>query len=140
MASPFQIRFPSKAAKRRASVRERERERARMRGEGLVDGTYLQFKTTLLNKTPMVVLFGAPWCGPCRAIKPGVEDEARMRPKVTSLYLDVDDREVARVCAEYQVRGVPTIMAFHDGEPVDSRIASRTSVKSMYDQAEGRRA
>ena len=128
--SIFKKRYPSKAAKRRAS-------RPAPEGAGLVTASPRSFQEALAGKAPVVVMFGAVWCGPCQTIKPSVDAEARKRPEVTALYLSVDDPGVDKIAMEYHVMGVPTVMVFKNGLPVSSALASRNTVGAAFDLAEG---
>ena len=129
----FPIRFPSKAAKRRAAKAERE-----ALAEGLLEGSERAFRSALDSGDPLIALFGAAWCGPCRIIKPRVDDVAKHHPKVTAMYLSIDEPGMDRIAMEYHVQGVPTIMAFRDGLPIDSRLATSKIVADMFHAAEGR--
>lgn len=69
----------------------------------------------LRSKVPVLVEFGARWCGPCRALEPIVEriaDEQVGRLKVVAV--DVDD--APDTAARYGIRGAPTVMVFVGGE------------------------
>jgi thioredoxin 1 len=68
--------------------------------------------------TPVLVDFTAVWCGPCKMLDPIVKELAQdWGQKVKIVKLDVDnDPEVAM---QYQVMGVPTLMLFKDGQPVE---------------------
>ncbi len=66
---------------------------------------------------PVLVDFTAVWCGPCRMLDPVVTQLAReWEGRVKVVKLDVDDNPDLAV--EYQVMGVPTLLLFVKGEPV----------------------
>ena len=74
------------------------------------------FETEVLAADlPVLVEFGAPWCGPCRALAPivaRVASEMAGRFKVVA----VDTEESPHTTQRYGIRGVPTLLVFRRGE------------------------
>jgi thioredoxin 1 len=67
---------------------------------------------------PVLVDFSAVWCGPCKMLDPIVEQLAEQwNGKVKFVKLDVDHHP--DLAMNYQVMGVPTLIMFKDGEPVE---------------------
>jgi thioredoxin 1 len=77
------------------------------------------FKTDVLESAvPVLVDFTAVWCGPCKTLEPVVKQLAEQwEGKVKVMKLDVDDHP--QLAMEYQVMGVPTLMLFKHGQPVE---------------------
>jgi thioredoxin 1 len=71
----------------------------------------------LKSNVPVMVDFTAVWCGPCKMLDPIVEQLSQQwGEKVKVVKLDVDDNN--NLAMQYGVMGVPTLILFVNGEPV----------------------
>jgi thioredoxin 1 len=72
---------------------------------------------------PVVVDFWAPWCGPCRAVHPVLEQLAGETEKVEFVRLDIDENPV--VASRYEVLSIPTVILFDGGLAKETVVGAR---------------
>jgi thioredoxin 1 len=77
----------------------------------------------LQSSRPVLVDYWAQWCGPCKMIGPIVEESAaEYADQLTIAKLNID--ESPQTPTRYNVRSIPTLMLFKDGQPVATHIGS----------------
>jgi len=73
---------------------------------------------------PVVVDFWAPWCRPCHAIEPFLEEIADSAAgRVTFVKLNIDEHP--EIAARYEVLSIPTVTLFEGGQPRETVIGAR---------------
>jgi len=88
------------------------------------DVTDASFEADVLASTkPVVVDFWAPWCGPCHAVHPVLEQLAGETDKVEFVKLNIDDNP--STASRFDVLSIPTVMLFAKGELKETLVGAR---------------
>jgi thioredoxin 1 len=86
------------------------------------------FKTEVLESNVVTIVdFYADWCGPCKQIAPLLEAiQNNLGDKIKIVKINVDENQ--EYGSKFGVRSIPTLIAFKDGEKIDTKIGSLTKV------------
>jgi len=80
------------------------------------------------NPDPILVDFWAEWCMPCRALAPVIDELAQeFQGKIRFAKVNVD--ECKDVPAKFGIRGIPTLMLFHEGKKVNELVGNQPKDK-----------
>ena len=101
-----------------------------------VDVTDDSFEADVLQAdTPVLVDFWADWCAPCKMIAPVVEELAQeYEGRVKFAKLDVDSNP--KTAMSYGVRGIPTLLIFKGGAPVNQVVGAvpKSTLKAKLEE------
>jgi len=106
------------------------------RDELVLHATDVTFeKLVLENDLPVLVDFWAPWCGPCRAIAPTIEELASEYVG-SVLFVKVDVDEARSTARGLQITSIPTVVLFNRGKSMARQIGAqaKTTLRTMIDE------
>ncbi len=107
-----------------------------MSGETVIHISEGTFDAEVLKSTqPALVDFWAPWCGPCRAIAPILDELAEeYKGKVKVAKINVDENR--KLAGDHGVMSIPTMILFKDGKIVDKLIGlvPKDRLKALMDK------
>ncbi len=78
-------------------------------------------REVLMSEIPVLLEFGAEWCGPCKTVAPELEALAlELKGKAKVVTVDIDRSPI--IAQQMGVQSVPTFVVFHEGRPIDGKV------------------
>ncbi len=103
-----------------------------MAAESVIEFTDDNFESEVLQSDSVVLVdFWAPWCGPCRAIAPMIDQLADENGSAKIGKLNIDD--APGVAQQYGITGIPTLLLFKNGEVAQSFRGGNTTKAALQE-------
>ena len=90
-------------------------------------------EVVLKSDVPVLADFNAGWCGPCRAMKPMLDELAEGNPGYKIVSIDIDEED--ELAEDYDVSSIPCLVVFKGGEEVNRSVGliSREAIAALVE-------
>lgn len=108
-----------------------------MAAEGILELSDSVFESEVINSDkPVLVDFWAPWCGPCKALAPVIDEISKDNEgKVKVGKVNVDENP--EISMKFGIRSIPTLIVFKDGDVLEQVIGAvpKSEIQKAIDKA-----
>ena len=95
----------------------------------IVEATDANFENTVQKNDLVLIDFWAPWCGPCRALAPVLEEVASENSNLVVAKMNTDENP--NIATQHGIMSIPTMMIFKKGELVDRLVGALPKTQIM---------
>lgn len=86
---------------------------ALLSAEAIIITSVDSYTQLIKGQKPVLAMFTAAWCGPCKSTKPHFNELAKMRQDVAFCLIDIDNKDLSLLTAD--IKGVPTFVGSYQG-------------------------
>lgn len=100
----------------------------------MIEVTKDTFETEVLKAETLVLAdFNADWCGPCKSMRPMLEELSEARPDIKIVSINIDDED--ELAEDYDVISIPCLVVFQNGEEVRRNVGliSRDDIAELVE-------